>query len=144
MWRRVTGSLRHEQCWRRCPSRRGLDGRWRRVQEAGTAWDFRDTLALWLALTGNLADAARLKGFVDATYEVAGQTRRPNEARLRAMTFERLTRVLGVGLLNGVRQAGARLAEGDAFGIALARLVARGPKKQHYCAFRVVRPPNAG
>ena len=82
-------------------------------------WLLAEHFALRAALQGNLATAARLAGYGDATLTAKGATRQTNEARARA----RLQQVLDGGLspqaLEGLLSEGARMRDDEAMKLAM-------------------------
>lgn len=89
------------------------------VREDGSAWVFLDDLALRVACSGRLADAARLAGYADSVHTSKASTRGRQTIRIR----DRLNALLGANLsaheLDRLLAEGARLTEDEACRLAL-------------------------
>jgi predicted ATPase/DNA-binding winged helix-turn-helix (wHTH) protein len=89
------------------------------VQEAGMAWNVLDHLALRTALAGNVANAARLAGFVDSEAAANGSPRQTNEARARNRLEGLLREKLEPVELACLLAEGAKMSEDQACRLAL-------------------------
>jgi hypothetical protein len=78
-----------------------------------------DHAALRAALAGNLANAARIAGFVDAAHSAKEATRQPNEARARERLGAMMREKLSSGEIERLLAEGAKLGEDEACRIAL-------------------------
>ncbi|HEU0199941.1 MAG TPA: hypothetical protein VFR86_05855 [Burkholderiaceae bacterium] len=83
------------------------------------AWMLYDALALHLALVGAHEYAARLGGFVNASYAAASRVRDPNEQRLHQRLLVTLRHKVGHETLDRLLAMGAQLSEEEARKIAL-------------------------
>jgi predicted ATPase/DNA-binding winged helix-turn-helix (wHTH) protein len=89
------------------------------LREVGYFWIFTDHLALRAALTGKLADAARLLGYADSTFAAKQQPREPNEARARKRVQTLLRDQLAPVELERLLAEGAHMSEDEACRIAV-------------------------
>lgn len=90
------------------------------LRAAGIAWVLMDHAALRMALAGRIEDAARVLGYVDATFAAKGATRQPNEARARARLQAMIEAVLSPEDQARWSREGAQLEEEEALRLALA------------------------
>jgi predicted ATPase/DNA-binding winged helix-turn-helix (wHTH) protein len=85
----------------------------------GHGWVALDHLALRAALVGNVASAARLAGFTDATYEAKEAPRQPNESRAHGRLHRLLREELASDELQRLLAEGAKMGEAEAYRMAL-------------------------
>jgi tetratricopeptide (TPR) repeat protein len=88
----------------------------RRELSARAAWDH---LALRAGLAGDLADAARIAGYVDRLFVASESLRQPNEARARARLAALLAAKAADEDLARRRDQGASMSEDEACALAL-------------------------
>jgi hypothetical protein len=92
------------------------------LTDAGYAWINVDQLALRAALSGRLADAARIAGFADAMMAKKKEAfRQTNEARARKRLEGLLTDGLEADERARLLEEGAGLSEDEAYRLALLR-----------------------
>src|SRR5207245_5585207 len=89
------------------------------VREDGSAWIFLDDLALRVAYTGKLADAARLAGYADSVHAAKEATRSRLTTRLRDRLHALLREKLSNEELERLLADGAQMSEDEACGLAL-------------------------
>ena len=89
------------------------------LEDGGYAWSYLDHFALRLALTGKIANAARVVGYADSIRTTRKALREPEDARAR----DRLHALLGEKLdrndLERLLAEGTKLDEDDACRLAL-------------------------
>ena len=89
------------------------------VREDGSAWVFLDDLALRVACTGKLADAARLAGYADSVHAAKEATRGRLTTRLRDRLYALLRANFAMNDLDCLLAEGAKMSEDEACRLAL-------------------------
>jgi hypothetical protein len=89
------------------------------LERAESAWLLIDHLALRAALSGNLANAVMIAGFVDAAHAAKGATRQANEARARNRVDELARNRVDAASLGQYLQSGGRMSAAEACRLAL-------------------------
>ena len=90
------------------------------VWEDGSAWYYLDHIALRLALSGKLEDAARVEGYTDGIFRAQGMDmRQPNEDRLRNRLLAILQEKLAPDDLARLLAEGAALGDEEACRLAM-------------------------
>jgi len=90
-------------------------------KEAGFFWCALDHVALRAALTGKLANAARLCGYADSAFAARHSSRQPNEARARTRLQTLLRENFVPDQLDRLFAEGAKMSEDEAGALALQR-----------------------
>jgi hypothetical protein len=88
-------------------------------KEAGFFWCALDHIALRAALTGKLANAARLSGYADSAFAARHSSRQPNEARARTRLQTLLRENFVPDQLDRLFAEGAKMSEDEACALAL-------------------------
>lgn len=89
------------------------------VREDGSVWVFLDDLALRVACTGKLADAARLAGYADSAHAAKASTRGRQTTRIRDRLNKLLQAALSMQEIESLLAEGAKLTEDEACRLAL-------------------------
>jgi tetratricopeptide (TPR) repeat protein len=89
------------------------------LMEGAYGWLFADHAALRAALSGKLANAARVAGFVDAAHAAKEASRQPNEARARDRLQALLRDKISPDELERLLAEGMKMSEDEACRLAL-------------------------